>query len=63
MSFTDLAYCAGCLGAVGVRGNISALEVNGACADKAYADKAYTDKACGNKAYRDGAYCGACYRA
>ena len=43
MSFTDLACCAGCLGAVGVRGDVSALKWDGACVDRAYADEAYTD--------------------
>ena len=51
MSFTDLACCAGCLDAVGVRGDVLALEwdgayIDGACADKAYLDKACTDGAC-----------------
>ena len=45
ISFIDLACCASCLGAVGVRGDISALKWDEACADKAYADKAYTDGA------------------
>ena len=66
MSFTDLACCASCLGAVGVRGDISALKWDKACTDKAYADgacvdgacadKAYVDKACADGAYLDGAY-------
>ena len=46
MLFIDLACCAGCLGAVGVRGDVSALEWDGACADGACADKACTDGAC-----------------
>ena len=45
ISFTDLAYYAGCLGAVGVRGDVSALKWDGAYADKAYADGAYKDGA------------------
>ena len=40
MSFTDLACCAGCLGAVGVRGDVSALKWDGACADGACTDRA-----------------------
>ena len=55
MSFTDLAYCAGCLGAVGVRGDVLALEWDGACADGAYTDGAYVDGAYINGAYLDGA--------
>ena len=55
MSFTDLAYCAGCLGAVGVRGDVSALKWDGACADGACADGAYLDGACLNKACPGGA--------
>ena len=43
--FIDLACCAGCLGAVGVKENISALKWDEACADKAYADEAYTNRA------------------
>ena len=43
--FIDLACCASYLGAVGVRGDVSALEWDGACADRAYADGACTDKA------------------
>ena len=46
MSFTDLACCAGCLGAVGVRGDVSALEWDGACVDGACLDGACTDGAC-----------------
>ena len=46
ISFIDLACCAGCLGAVGVRGDVSALEWDGAYVDKAYADRACVDKAC-----------------
>ena len=45
MSFTDLAYYASCLGAVGVRGDVSALKWDGACADGACADGAYVDGA------------------
>ena len=45
MSFTDLACCAGCLGAVGVRGDVSALEWDGACADGACVDGACLDGA------------------
>ena len=73
MSFIDLACCAGCLGAVGVRGDISALEwdgacVDGACADGAYIDEAYLDRAClggayTNKAYTDKTRCEAYYKA
>ena len=44
MSFTDLAYYAGCLGAVGVRGDVSALKWDRACIDGAYTDKACTDR-------------------
>ena len=40
MSFTDLAYYTGCLGAVGVRGDVLALEQDGACVDRACADGA-----------------------
>ena len=47
MLFTDLAYCAGCLGAVGVRGDVSALKWDGACADRACADGACVDGAWG----------------
>jgi hypothetical protein len=58
MSFTDLACCAGCLGAVGVRGDVSALKWDGACADGACtdgacADGACVDGACLNRAYTD----------
>ena len=65
MSFTDLACYAGCLGAVGVRGDVSALEWDGACADGAYLDGACLDEAClggayTDKACADRAYCGAC---
>ena len=61
MSFIDLACCAGCLGAVGVRGDVLALEWDGACADRAYADGAcldgaYIDGACADRAYTDKAY-------
>ena len=68
MLFTDLAYCTGCLSAVGVREDISVLKQDRACADKAYADgacldKAYLDKACLGGAYIDGTYCGAYCRA
>ena len=55
MSFTDLACYAGCLGAVGVRGDVSALEwdgvcTDGACIDKTCTDGAYVDGACLDKA-------------
>ena len=60
MSFTDLACCAGCLGAVGVRGDVSALKWDGACADRACADGACSDGACLNKACPGRAYYGAC---
>ena len=55
MSFTDLAYYASCLGAVGVRGDVSALKWDGAyadraCADGACMDRAYADKACVDEA-------------
>ena len=58
MSFIDLACCAGCLGTVGVRGDVLVLEWNrayadGACADKACTDGACVDGACVNKAYAD----------
>ena len=66
ISFIDLACCAGCLGAVGVRGDVLALKwngayVDGACVDGAYLDGAcldgaYTDKACVDGACADGAY-------
>ena len=45
MLFIDLACCTGYLGAVGVKGDVSALKWDGACADRACADGAYTDKA------------------
>ena len=54
--FTDLAYYAGCLGAVGVRGDVLALEWDGAYTDGACADGVYTDGACIDGAYTDGAY-------
>ena len=65
MSFIDLACCAGCLGAVGVRGDVSALKWDGAYADGAYSDGACLNgacpgKACTDGACTDGAYCGAC---
>ena len=44
--FIDLAYCASCLGTVGVRGDILALKWDRACVDRAYVDGAYIDKAC-----------------
>ena len=56
MSFIDMAYYAGCLGAVGVRGDVSALEQDGACADGACADGACIDGAYTDGAYIDGAY-------
>ena len=46
MSFTDLACYAGCLDAVGVRGDVSALKWDGACVDGACADGACLDGAC-----------------
>ena len=55
MSFTDLACCAGYLGAVGVRGNVLALKWYRACADGACVDGAYIDKACTDGACTDGA--------
>ena len=55
MSFIDLACCAGCLGAVGVRGDVLALEWDGPCADGAYTDRAYIDGACIDGACMDGA--------
>ena len=51
MSFIDLAYCASCLGAVGVRGDILALKWDGACVDRACADRAYLNRACMDGAY------------
>ena len=51
MLFTDLAYCTSCLGAVGVKGDVLALEWDGACTDKACTDGVCTDKACVNRAY------------
>ena len=51
MSFTDLACCAGCLGAVGVRGDVLALKWDGACADRAYINGAYIDKIYTDRAY------------
>ena len=56
MSFTNLAYCTSYLGAVGVKGDVSALKWDGAYADKAYADGAYINKAYADKAYMDRAY-------
>ena len=55
MLFTDLACCTGCLGAVGVRGDVSALEWYGACIDRACADGACVDGACVDGACVDGA--------
>ena len=60
MLFTDLACCTGCLGAVGVRGDVLALEwdgacVEGACVDRACVDGACADGACIDRAYADGA--------
>ena len=40
--FIDLAYYAGCLGVVGVRGGVLVLEWDGACTDRAYIDRAYS---------------------
>ena len=59
--FINLAYYTGCLGAVGVKGDISALKWDGAyadkvCADGTYTDRACADKACLDKACLDGAY-------
>ena len=51
ISFIDLACCTGCLGTVGVRGDVLALKQDRACADGAYVDGAYTDKAYTDKAY------------
>ena len=63
---TDLACCAGCLGAVRVSGDVLALKWDGACADRAClngacldgacTDGVYTDGACMDGAYIDGAY-------
>ena len=58
MSFIDLACYTSCLGAVGVRGDISVLKWDGAYVDGAYADRAclnraYTDRACTDGAYTD----------
>ena len=53
--FTDLACCAGCLGAVGVREYVLALKWDGACADGACADRACADGACADGACTDGA--------
>ena len=50
MSFTDLACCASYLGAVGVRGDVSAFNWDGVCTDRAC-----TDRACADRAYVDGA--------
>ena len=47
MLFTDLASYAGCLGAVGVRGDVLALKWDGACVDRACVDGACADGACG----------------
>ena len=47
MLFIDLACYAGCLGAVGVRGDVLVLEWDGACADGACVDGACMDRACG----------------
>ena len=55
MLFTDLAYCTSCLGAVGVRGDVSALKWDGAYVDGAYTDGACADGACADGAYIDGA--------
>jgi hypothetical protein len=41
ISFIDLAYYAGCLGAVGVRGDVLALKWDGAYADGAYCGAYY----------------------
>ena len=50
MLFTDLACCAGCLSAVGVRGDVLALEWDGACVDRACVDRACLDRACTDRA-------------
>ena len=59
MSFIDLAYYTGCLGAVGVRGDVLVLKWDGACVDGVCMDGACLDRACLNKAYLGGACCGA----
>ena len=64
--FIDLACCAGCLGAVGVRGDVSALEWDGACADGACPggaciDGAYVGGACADGAYIDRDYADGTY--
>ena len=63
MSFIDLAYCTSCLGVVGVKGDVLALEWDGACVDGACVDRACSDKACLDGACLGraccGAYCGA----
>ena len=51
MSSIDLACCAGCLGTVGVRGDVLALKwdgvyVDGACVDGVYLNGVYIDRAC-----------------
>ena len=56
MSFIDLACYTSYLGAVGVRGDISALKQDGVYTDKAYMDRACPDKTCPDGAYIDGAY-------
>ena len=63
MSFIDLAYYASCLGTVGVRGDVSALKWDGACADKACTDGVCLDKAYLDGACPGGACCGAYCRA
>ena len=55
MLFIDLACCASYLGAVGVRGDVLALEWDGACPDGACPDGACTDGACVDGACTDGA--------
>ena len=55
MLFIDLTYYTGYLGAVGVRGDVSALKWDGACADGACADGAYLDEACLDRACLGGA--------
>ena len=56
MLFTDLACCAGCLGAVRVRGDVLALKWDGAYTDGACPGGACIDGACVGGACVDGAY-------
>ena len=55
ISFINLACCASYLGAVGVRGDVSALKWYGAYVDGACPDRAYPDGACADGACTDGA--------